>query len=201
MLKAASAGVRSATTPADNVRIVVHIDCGGDWPVTKWYFDHLMRSGVDFDVIGQSYYPNWHGTIENLRYNLHETIRHYPKDVMVVETAYPARDVKSPPAAVGYMKWPMTPEGQKQFLAEVIKTVRQASGGHGIGVIYWRPEETYIPNSTGGRGWPDANSLFDAKGNPLSAMTVLNPQAIQPVAQAVSKSQRPAETKLTGTPQ
>ncbi len=175
VLKAADQGVRSATTPADHVRIVVHIDCGGDWPVTKWYFDHLNRAGVDYDVIGQSFYPNWHGTLENLRDNLRETINHYHKDVMVVETAYPTRDVRPSPAAAKNMIWPMTPEGQKQFLADVIKTVKEAPEGHGIGVNYWHPEATFIPhtdaNSRGGR--PDANSLFDPAGNPLPAMFVL----------------------------
>jgi arabinogalactan endo-1,4-beta-galactosidase len=83
------------------------------------------------------------------------------------------------------MKWPMTPEGQKQFLAEVIKTVKEAPEGRGIGVNYWRPEETYIPNATGHFNGPDANSLFDAKGSPLPAMNVLGLQPIQPVAQAM----------------
>ena len=188
ILKAAGAGVRSATTPADNVRIVVHIDCGGDWPVTKWYFDHLTNAGVDFDVIGQSYYPNWHGTITNLRDNLRETINRYHKDVMVVETAYPARAVKEAPAAAKNMIWPMTPEGQKQFLADVIKTVKEAPEGRGIGVNYWRPEETYILNATGGRSGPDANSLFDAKGNPLPAMNVLGLQPTPPLAHATPES-------------
>src|SRR5450432_958277 len=195
VLNAASAGVRAETTPADHVRIVVHIDCGGDWPVTKWYFDHLTSAGVDYDVIGQSYYANWHGTIENLRENLRETISHYQKDVMVVETAYPARDAKPPVAALKYMKWPMTPEGQRQFLAEVIKTVRQAPEGRGIGVIYWRPEETYIPNPTDGRGGPDANSLFDDKGNPLPAMKILNLQSMPSMAPAASKSRGPMGNK------
>ncbi len=178
VLKAASRGVRSVTTPADHVRIIVHIDCGGDWPVTQWYFDHLTSAGVDFDVIGQSFYPNWHGTIENLRDNLRETINHYHKNVMVVETAYPSRDTRPSPAAAKNMIWTETPEGQKQFLADVIKTVREASEGRGIGVNYWHPEATYTTNSTGrGRG-PDANSLFDAKGYPLPAMNVLG---LQPV--------------------
>jgi arabinogalactan endo-1,4-beta-galactosidase len=185
VLKAASAGVRSVTTPADNVRIVVHIDCGGDWPVTKWYFDHLSEAQVDYDIIGQSYYPNWHGTIENLRDNFRETINHYHKDVMVVETAYPTRDVNPTPAARKNMIWPMTPEGQQQFLADVIKTVREAPEGHGIGVNYWRPEETYVRNPNG-RSWgPDANSVFDDKGYPLPAMNVLNSQPSQPLAQAM----------------
>jgi arabinogalactan endo-1,4-beta-galactosidase len=180
ILKAASQGVRSATTAEDHVRIVVHIDCGGDWPVTQWYFDHLTRAGVDFDVIGQSFYPNWHGTMENLRDNLRETIDRYHKDVMVVETAYPSRDVHPAPAAARNMIWPMTPEGQKQFLADLIKTVREAPEGRGIGVNYWHPEATYVPGAAGGRGGrPDANSLFDAKGRPMPAMNVLG---LQPAA-------------------
>jgi arabinogalactan endo-1,4-beta-galactosidase len=195
VLKAAGAGVRSVTTAADNVRIVVHIDCGGDWPITKWYFDHLTRAEVDFDVIGQSYYPNWHGTIENLRDNLRETISRYHKDVMVVETAYPARDVKPSPAAAKNMIWPMTPEGQKQFLADVIKTVKEAPEGRGIGVNYWRPEETYIPNATGVRGGPDANSLFDAKGNPLPALNISGLLPMQPVTQVMPNSLTPKGQK------
>ena len=185
VLKAAGTGVRSMTTPDDHVRIIVHIDCGGDWPVTRWYFDHLTEAHIDYDIIGQSFYPNWHGTIQNLRDNLRETINHYHKDVMVVETAYPTRDVHPSAAALKNMKWPMTPAGQRQFLADVIKTVKEAPEGRGIGVNYWRPEETYIPNSTGGRGGPDANSIFDAKGNPLPAMNVLGLQPMQPVAQAM----------------
>jgi arabinogalactan endo-1,4-beta-galactosidase len=170
VLKAAAAGVRSATTPKDHVRIIVHIDCGGDWPVTQWYFDHLNQAHVDYDVIGQSYYPNWHGTIENLRDNLRETIEHYHKDVMVVETAYPSRPVPESAPALKNMIWPMSPEGQKQFLADVIRTVKGAPEHHGIGVMYWHPEATHIPNATGRFSGPDANSLFDDTGRALPAL-------------------------------
>ena len=141
--------------------------------MTRWYFDHLTDAGVDYDIIGQSYYPRWHGTLENLRDNLRETIRRYHKDVMVVETGYPSRDVHPSPAAAKYMAWPMTPEGQKQFLADVIRTVKAAPDHRGIGVIYWHPEATCIPGATGRWSRPDANSLFDDKGHPLPAMNVL----------------------------
>src|SRR5581483_8980786 len=149
--------------------------CGGDWPVTEWYFDHLEKAGVDYDIIGQSFYPNWHGTIENLRDTLRETIHRYHKDVMVVETAYPSRDVHPAPAALRNMIWPMTPEGQKQFLADVIKVVKEAPEGRGIGVNYWHPEATYSTNATR-RGGPDANSLFDPRGRPLPSLNVLGLQ-------------------------
>jgi arabinogalactan endo-1,4-beta-galactosidase len=176
LIKAGASGVRAATVPSDNVRIIIHIDCGGDRAVTKWYFDHLTAAGVDYDVIGQSYYPNWHGTMENVRDNLRHTIGRYHKEVMIVETAYPARDVHPSPAAAKYMVWPMTPAGQKEFLADLIQTVKAAPGGHGIGVMYWHPEATFIPGATGRRARPDPNSLFDAKGYPLPAMNVLNLQ-------------------------
>jgi arabinogalactan endo-1,4-beta-galactosidase len=174
LLKADVSGVRSVTTPEDHVRIVIHIDCGGDWPVTKWYFDHLTRAGVGYDIIGQSYYPNWHGTLENVRDNLRHTIARYHKDVMIVETAYPSREVHPSPAAARNMIWPMTPEGQEQFLADLIRTVKAAPEGRGIGVIYWHPEATFVPQATGWRGRPDPNSLFDAKGYPLPALSVLD---------------------------
>jgi arabinogalactan endo-1,4-beta-galactosidase len=182
VLKAASAGVRSATTPADHVRIIVHIDCGGDWPVTKWYFDHLMANQVDFDIIGQSYYPDYHGTLDNLRDNLRESINAYHKDVMVVETAY---DTRGRPRSAGAAKnqvWTLTPEGQKQFLADLIRTVKDAPEGRGIGVNYWAPEGTYSTNAVAGRRGrgPGPRSLFDNRGYPLPAMYVLGLQPMPP---------------------
>lgn len=177
LIQAGVSGVRSATTPEDHVRIIIHIDCGGDWPVTKWYFDHLTEAGIDYDIIGQSYYPNWHGTLKNVGDNIRNSIERYYKDVMIVETAYPSRDVHLSPAAAKYMVWPMTPAGQKEFLIDLIKTVKDAGG---IGVMYWHPEATFIPGDTGRWARPDANSLFDAKGYPLPAMDVFNLQSDPP---------------------
>lgn len=181
ILRAAVRGVRSSTKPADKVRIIVHIDCGGDWPVTKWYFDHLQQGKVEYDVIGQSYYPTYHGTMENLRDTLRETIARFHKDVMVVETAYPTRGTPRADGSAKNMIWPFTPEGQLQFLTELIKTVKDAPEHKGVGVNYWHPEATYVPPADtaggagrGGRGGPDPNSLFDAKGNPLPAMNVMD---------------------------
>ena len=174
LLKADIDGVRSVTMPEDHVRIIIHIDCGGDWPVTCWYFDHLTKAGVDYDVIGQSYYPHWHGSLANMRNNFRETTRRYGKEVMIVETGYPFRDTRLSSAAAKYMIWPQTPAGQRQFLADLIQTVKE---GGGIGVNYWHPEATHVPGATNRWRGPDANSLFDAKGHPLPAMNVLGLQS------------------------
>jgi arabinogalactan endo-1,4-beta-galactosidase len=175
VLKAASAGVRSATTPSDNTRIIVHIDCGGDWLITKWYFDHLTENHIDYDIIGQSYYPDYHGSLDNLRDTMRESISRYNKDVMVVETAYDTRGQMRTDRAAKNLVWTLTPEGQKQFLADVIRTVKDAPDGRGIGVNYWAPEGTYSTNSTvrGRRRGPGSRSLFDNKGYPLPAVYVM----------------------------
>ena len=169
LLKANIEGISSASMPEDNVRIIIHLDCGGDWPVTRWYLDHLAAAEVDYDIVGQSYYPHWHGTLRNVRDNLRKTIRRYGKDVMIVEAGYPSRDTHPSAAAAPYMVWPETPAGQKQFLADLIRTVKE---GGGIGVNYWHPETTFIPGNTNRWGGPNADSLFDAAGRPLPAMDV-----------------------------
>jgi arabinogalactan endo-1,4-beta-galactosidase len=173
ILKAASAGVRQATTPADHVRIIVHIDRGGDWLVTKWYFDHLTSAGVDFDIIGQSYYPIYHGTIQNLRDNLKQTIEYFHRDVMIVETGYPARFRRLVPAQAKNMTWPLTPAGQLQFMKDLIAAAKSAPDGRCIGVNYWHPESTITLRPTT-RPNLDVNSLFDAQGNALPAMDVMD---------------------------
>lgn len=169
VIKAGVRGVRQSTTPDDGVRTMIHIDCGGDWPVTKWFFDHLQQAGVEYDMIGQSYYPNWHGTLDNVRDNLARTIERYGKDVVIVETAYPWKNAEYWSQRRN-MVWPVSAEGQRHFLEDLIRVVRAAPRGRGAGVIWWHPESAPPPN--GGRAWQDgAMALFDEDGDALPALT------------------------------
>ena len=43
---------------------------------------------VDYDVFATSYYPYWHGTLQNLAAALSEVAESYGKKVMVMETSY-----------------------------------------------------------------------------------------------------------------
>ncbi len=45
----------------------------------------MIARKVPFDVIGLSYYPKWHGTLDDLRDNLNDLLRRYNKDLIVVE--------------------------------------------------------------------------------------------------------------------
>jgi len=150
-------------------RIMLHIDCGGDWPVTRWYFDHMTEHGVEFDLIGQSYYPHWHGTLDNVRETLRETAARYHKDIVIVETAYPRANADRW-ASRKNMAWPVSAEGQKKFLSDLMKAVRETPDGHGVGIIYWHPESVPTRGSAT-RPWNGgAMSLFDDEGNALPSL-------------------------------
>ncbi len=163
LLKAGIRGVRRSTTPEDSVRIMIHVAWGGDIDKTRWFFDKLNRTGIDYDIIGQSYYPRWHGTIAQLEANLAATAERYKKNILLVETAWPYFG-----AAEEYDEFDRTPEGQKIFLETVVKTVRATPDKRGIGVVWWYPES--VPMKKPG-GWEGGqNALFDAEGHMLPAM-------------------------------
>lgn len=56
---------------------------------TEYFFDHLRQYAVEFDVFGQSDYPWWHGTLNDVRKMLRQTVLAYDKDIVVIETACP----------------------------------------------------------------------------------------------------------------
>jgi arabinogalactan endo-1,4-beta-galactosidase len=155
-IKAGIRGVRTAS--ADHpVKIVIHIDCGGDWPITKWYFDHLVDANVDFDIIGQSFYPNYHGTLARLQQNMAECDRAYHKPFLVAETGY-SQNRGDDVMTRKYMEWPGTTDGQLQFMVDLVNTVKRAPNG--LGVFYWAPE--------GRRG----NGMWTSDGSPAPSIFV-----------------------------
>lgn len=85
-LKSGCAAVR-AVDP--QIRILLHLACGGDNAKSRWFFDEALRADVPFDVIGQSYYPRWHGTVDALRSNLTDLATRYRKPIVVAEYSAP----------------------------------------------------------------------------------------------------------------
>jgi arabinogalactan endo-1,4-beta-galactosidase len=171
-------GIRGAREAAADttMKIMIHIDRGGDNNGARWFFDNLNVQGVQFDVIGLSYYPWWHGTLTQLKNNLNDLAARYGKDIVLAETAYPwttqslndgmgnigVDATKLPP---GYSK---SPQGQKAFLSTVTKILKETSNNKGVGFIYWEPAYISVPPI--GSSWEHLTT-FDFNGNALSSIT------------------------------
>ena len=177
LVKSGVQGVKDALTDDEDVSIVIHFDNGGNNMGAQWFFTNLLKQDVDFDIIGLSYYPWWHGTITELQENLNGLATSFQKDIMVVEAAYPwtlewgdntdniigSEDKLHP----GY---PATVEGQAIFIKDVMDVIKNTSEDRGKGYIYWSPE--WIPGHPGSP-WENL-ALFDFQGEVLESIKVFN---------------------------
>jgi len=143
-------------------KIMIHIDRGADLKRTKEFFDKLNSYDIPYDLIGQSYYPWWHGSLNQLRANLEFMAREYQKDIIVVETAYnwkPGNYLNKP------APFAESPEGQREFLDELNRVVMETPNGRGKGVFWWEPA---VKGPLGSRGF------FDDQYNTLPVITVFD---------------------------
>jgi len=130
-----SAGVAAVKSVDPSIVIMLHVALGGQNHEAVFFMDQMLKRKVHFDVIGLSFYPKWHGTLDDLSDNVSDLIRRYNKDVIVVE--YSAR---------------------KQ---EVNKIAFEAPNGKGKGTCIWEPLSTWerIFDNTGKS--TDLMSVYD----------------------------------------
>lgn len=165
LIKAGIRGVDGGRGGAPMPAVMLHIACGGDTAVTGWFFDNAEKSGIAYDVIGQSYYPLWQGTPADLGRNLAFMAGRYAKDIIVVETAFTPYPAGFPG---GGGPFPLTDAGQGDYLREIDRLVRAAPGGRGKGWMWWEP--------TGDEYLGTPRGLFDRQLNARPALAVFDGQ-------------------------
>ncbi len=79
------AGVAGAADVDPHLPVMMHLALGGQHQEAVFWLDNMLARGVTFDIIGLSYYPRWHGTLDDLNTNLYDLINRYHKPVNVVE--------------------------------------------------------------------------------------------------------------------
>jgi arabinogalactan endo-1,4-beta-galactosidase len=167
LLKAGIKGVKDAYGDRE-VPIMIHIDRGGDQSATQKFFSKMDQYGIEFDLVGLSYYPWWHGTFDDLEENLSWLSENYEQDIVIVETAYYANGYYPEPDewVFDIQPFPPTEQGQYDFLVTLDSIVSQYPKVKGI--FYWKPDGLYIPESN---VWFIGRSLFDEEGNALKGIT------------------------------
>ena len=199
LLNAAKTGILNATGIEDTVKIMIHIDRGGDNGGSRWFFDNLLAQDFEFDLIGLSFYPWWHGTLDDLRTNLNDLSVRYERDIIIAEAAYPwtLQWNDNEHNKIGledqlHSGYYATVEGQKNYYADLMQVIRETPQERGTGVVLWEPAWITAP----GFGSPWENlTLFDFNGNVLPSISVFDNTAtrvtsseLNPSADVVLKS-------------
>jgi len=191
MTKLLSRGISAVKDVNPDIKTVIHLDNGGNNKLYRKWFD-TVSPVLDFDIIGLSYYPFWHGTLEDLMHNMNDISSRYDKDVMVVETAFPftVNQVKNAIFTEEHAKtvpYEINEQGQCKFMHDLMKAIKAVQNNRGLGFFYWEPtwiniEQAHWSTEPGIRYLNKKASLanvwfnltlFDFDGNALPALEII----------------------------
>ena len=164
LMKAGSKAVREVYPDA---LIAVHLANPERTDAYDGFAMKLDAFKVEYDVLASSYYPYWHGTLENLSNVLNGIAEKYGKKVMVMETSYAYTGVDtdfsgntiSDESANIVKDYPFTVQAQANHVRNVIDTVAHVKNG--IGVVYW--EGTWI--TVGTNSWEENHEKWEKYGS------------------------------------
>ncbi len=134
LLKAAG---RACREECPNAKIILHTERVAKPSIMLNFYNQMRNKQVDYDIIGLSYYPYYHGNLSTLAIalvNLRNSFQ--DKDVMIVETGYSYK------YKVGDQDfssiWPLTYAGQKSFTIDLLNELKNYPQVKGL--MWWFPE-------------------------------------------------------------
>lgn len=165
-------GTSACRLVCPSAKIIIHTEHAQDWTATRQYYDRLRKAGTDYDIIGLSYYPMWHGTVAHLDGVL-DSLKCFGKPVMIVETAFYYSHENDPwekdPQHYSDL-YPVSPKGQAMFTDDLVAML--ASHPEVTGLFWWFPEE----NQSGRpvvKNWINRGLFSNHTGCALPALQVL----------------------------
>ncbi len=186
IFKAGAAAVRSTDPDADDpdnkTLVSFHLANGNNTWLYENFAQAMENNNVDYDALGASYYPSWHGTYDEVLNNLNNITDTYGKYAFIAETAYPwtinedaGDDIPQnfKHGDVSTVGLAASVQGQATALREAINVAAKIDNEKGLGAFYWEP--AWLPGPTTGwatpygTGWEVAN-LFDINGYALPSI-------------------------------
>lgn len=170
LLKSAGKACREV---CPNAKIILHTERATQTNVLTYFYDRMKTDNVDYDIIGLSYYPAWHKSLNTLEtaINTLET-RYSDKKIMIVEVGYAYSWALSDADFDYTYKYPASEDGQKAFTDDLITMLNKHESVNGL-FWWWMEYNPYPWDDTHMEGWWYA-PLYDGKtGKPLAAMSSL----------------------------
>lgn len=152
------AGYRAVKEVSPNSQVVLHISCNANdlfWEqksgMGKWFFNICEKNDIKYDVIGISFYPFWAQTTD--KYAVQKSldlkdliewcnmmIDEYDKDILIMESGYNWGNPGQLSNNGAYTNiYPSSPEGQRDFVLELLNAIKCVKDGRCVGSLYWDP--------------------------------------------------------------
>ena len=188
-------GSKAVREVCPNAKVVIHLTLNKNWGLSRYrtFFTTMKNKGLDYDVIGASYYPYWTDQAPSMLNDLADGLySSFQKPLLVMEVGYSWTQYRPSGRNGGNYEGQLhlngTPyneaskSGQKRFMQEVQNVIK--GNDHIIGYLYWDPmmidqevnsswiETTWAFKKSGGNWWQDGNVVsnttwFDYEGKAL----------------------------------
>ena len=146
------AGCNTVREVCPNAQIIIHTDRPTNTGYNSFYYNKLVNGGVDFDVIGLSYYPFWHGYLTAEQVKNKDDKNNLVNAIHNLKTLFPAKRVQIVECAYNFQWWPSSGvnfdtrdawtcdvAGQYKFVKDLVDALKPLENVDGIN--YWFPEE------------------------------------------------------------
>ena len=136
-----ASAIKACNEECPQAKIVIHTEMHAPADVPKFYNNLKNYQDVKYDIIGLSYYPDFHGDLTVLDNTLTTLETNYPdKKIMIVETGYGFEWQLSGAKHNFTSKWPVSEDGQKLFTTDLIAALQTHPNVNGL--FWWYPEYT-----------------------------------------------------------
>lgn len=176
MIDLLNEGIKAVRENSSQTKIIIHF---AGYEKADYFYAQLAN--LDYDIIGLSYYPFWHGkSLDTLQMNLQFLSSKFKKEILIAETSYPF--------TFGWNDWtnniigdssqilpqfPATIQGQKDYLNKIKDIVSNTPNG--IGFAYWGAEYIAFKGAEAKDGSSYENqALWDFTNKALPSMSVFN---------------------------
>lgn len=172
-----TSAINAVRTHSSRTQIMLHF---AGIENSDWFFNQV--SNLDYDIIGLSYYPIWHGkSLSNLSNTMNTLSTAYNKHIVIAETAYPftlsyndfTNNIVGLENQLILPQFTATPDGQKQFIRQIKNLSLNVNKG--IGFCYWGAELVAWNGTESTEGSPWENqALFNFNNEALPVLQEFN---------------------------
>lgn len=172
-------GIRAIREVSPATRIIIHF---AGHRGASYFFERLSTFQTDYDIIGLSYYPWWHGkNLDSLQLSMADLSNRFQKPILIAETAYPwtlqwndwTNNIIGLSSQL-ISEYSATPSGQAAFVSRVVTVTKSVSNKSFSGVCYWAADWVAFRGNTAtnGSSWENL-ALFDFQNKALLALDSL----------------------------